>query len=249
MELQKKESAKKELEELKLKYNFVEPNRGNLDDEQIEWRDGKPDYTLANLEYFKGKKMNHKADSLEKLVEDLVKTWEMEGSHKVNVSQWTTIDHENYKVCSNGGRVFVGEESIKIGNYNWLFDGCPKDLYDTEKETFESSHDLFRGSFTNGFPWELIKVFSGPPKVTFMWRHWGNFTGKYREHVGNCEFIELYGFAVVTVNDNLKIQFIEIFYDPNTYLEVLQRKKSADELINGKPIVGGTCPFINSKNF
>jgi len=37
-----------------------------MDDPNIKWRFGKaPDYTLANLAYFKGKTRNHKDGSLE----------------------------------------------------------------------------------------------------------------------------------------------------------------------------------------
>lgn len=45
---------KKELETLKLENNFDEPDRGNLDDESIKWRHGKPSYVKANLEFLKG---------------------------------------------------------------------------------------------------------------------------------------------------------------------------------------------------
>ena len=47
------------LEELKTKYGFREPDRGDLDDEGIEWRSGKPDYTLANYAFLTGRTQNH----------------------------------------------------------------------------------------------------------------------------------------------------------------------------------------------
>ena len=56
-----------------------------MDDPEIKWRfGGPPDYTLANLEYLKGKTRNHAEGSLELIVENLVKTWEMERSHKTD---------------------------------------------------------------------------------------------------------------------------------------------------------------------
>jgi hypothetical protein len=36
----------------------------------------------ANYEFFTGKSQNHASGSLEEVVENLVKTWEMEASHK-----------------------------------------------------------------------------------------------------------------------------------------------------------------------
>lgn len=188
--------------------------------------------------------MNHSADSIEKLVEDLVKQWEMESTHKVLLTQWQSVDHNNYKVCANGNKIFSGEEAIRAGNYNWLLDGCPKELYDNNVETFESSHKLFHNTFKNGFAWELLHVFSGPPKVTFSWRHWGEFNGEYQGNVGQNQIVEMYGFALVTVNDKLKIQSIEIFYKPNDFLSALQGKIPIDDLKNGKTIIGPGCPFM-----
>jgi hypothetical protein len=63
--------------------------------------------------------------SLEEVVENLVKTWEMEASHKKNISQWTTIEHGTYCVQTNGGEVVDGVKAFEIGNYNALFKGCP----------------------------------------------------------------------------------------------------------------------------
>ena len=53
--------------------------------------------------------------------------------------------------------------------------------------SFEESHELFRDTFTSGFPWEVLKVLSGPPHVVFTWRHWGKFDGNFRGNKGNGE--------------------------------------------------------------
>ena len=58
-------------------------------------------------------------------MENLVKTWEMEASHKKELSQWTTIDHNDYKVQVNGGKVFEGSFVKEVGNYNALLAECP----------------------------------------------------------------------------------------------------------------------------
>lgn len=52
-----------ELEELKSKFGFREPDRGlEKDVDGVKWRYGHmPNYTLANLSYLKGKTQNHKA--------------------------------------------------------------------------------------------------------------------------------------------------------------------------------------------
>ena len=41
------------------------------------------------------------------MVENLVKTWEMEASHKADYDQWETIDHKTFCVQANGGEVLV----------------------------------------------------------------------------------------------------------------------------------------------
>lgn len=99
----------------------------------------------------------------------------MEASHKKNTAQWTTIDHDKYNVQTNGGRKFQLEEASTRGNYNVLLDHIDPTLYDASKEDFDSSHHLFRDAFKGSFPWEVEKVFSGPPNLVFSFRHWGMF--------------------------------------------------------------------------
>lgn len=60
------------------------PERKYLDGEpEHVWRNVKPEYTVVNQAYLAGKTRNWAADSLESLVESVVKTLEMEISHKV----------------------------------------------------------------------------------------------------------------------------------------------------------------------
>ena len=63
--------------------------------------------------------------SLEEIVENLVKTWESEASHKVDIRQWTTIDQKEYKVQVNNGPVVEGKAAFAIGNYNAIMSECP----------------------------------------------------------------------------------------------------------------------------
>ena len=70
-------AAKKELVEIMEKTGWERPDRGpTLKDKNLKWRFGTvPDYTLADLEYFKYKMSAHAPGSLAKVVENLVKTW------------------------------------------------------------------------------------------------------------------------------------------------------------------------------
>ena len=75
----------------------------------------------------------------------------------------------------------------------------------------KASHELFREAFKNGFPWEVLKVLSGPPgPIIFTWRHWAEFNGTFRGRQGDGERIEMYGLCRVIVNKSLEIQKLEV---------------------------------------
>lgn len=65
----------------------------------------------------------------------------------------------SFFIRANNQRKFTLEEMISEGNYTVLMQNQP--LYDAKNQTFESSHALFRTAFADGFPWELLEVFSG----------------------------------------------------------------------------------------
>jgi hypothetical protein len=154
------------------------------------------------------------------------------------------VDQCAYEVCSNGGKVFDSQEAPWVGNYNWLLSSCKPDTWDSTKETFESSHGKFRYAFPEGFPFEVLQVFSGPPKVSFSWRHWAVFSGEFDGNQGTGETINMTGFGVVTFNDDLKAKRIDIYFDPTSFLDVLRGKAECRDGIDkgfafGKSIAGG----------
>ena len=66
--------------------SYACPRQKFMEDPGIQWREGKPDFTQVNKAYLEGRTRIHRDGSLEKIVEDLVKSWEMEASHKTNTS-------------------------------------------------------------------------------------------------------------------------------------------------------------------
>lgn len=234
-----------QLEKIVHDYNFTIPDRklDELDQAGVTWRSGKPDYHKADLLYFKGKSKNHPVGSLEMIVENLVKKWEMEFTHLVNLKDVTTIEIDQFKAQVNGTEEVSAETAINIGSYNWLLQTVSKELYDPDNFSFESSHKTFRSAFVDGFAWEVLKVFSGPPKVAFMWRHWGAFTGEYKGRKGNGEVIEMYGFTIANVTDDLKITKLEVYFDPEGFLQALEGKLPPSELQKGKFMLGPCCPI------
>jgi hypothetical protein len=132
------------------------------------------------------KQMNHAAGSLEEIVENLVKNWEVEASYKSRLSDWRTIDHENYSFAMNGGAPSTGEQMIKTGTYNGII--VANEFYDPKYNDFASSHKSFKRMMPT-FAWEVLEVYSaGPPQISFRWRHWGEMKNDY---VGFNEYVEL----------------------------------------------------------
>jgi hypothetical protein len=94
-----------------------------------------------------------------------------------------------------------------------------------------------------------LKVLAGPPHVVFSWRHWGVFKGEFLGRKGKGELVELYGMCRVTVNNSLKITKIEVFYDPQTFMEALEGKVDVEECKYGKAIIGDIRTLATEKYF
>lgn len=236
------DAVKEELEAIKYQFGWKEPDRSFMDDPDTKWRfGGAPDYSLTNLRYLKERSKIHPEGSLEQVVENLVKTWEMERSHKLDPTQHQSVDQEKFRLSANGGRVFNNAEANEVGNYNVLMNACPAELWDSSKITWEQSHDTFHNAFA-AFPWEVLDVYSGPPKVAFTWRHWGHFTGTFEENKGNGDLIEMYGFGTAVVNDKLQLQECEIFYNAEQFINVLRGNVSVEKTNPNWKSTSG-CPF------
>lgn len=73
------------------------------------------------------------------------------------------------------------------------------------------------------FAWEVLEVYSGPPTVSFRWRHWGVMKNDYvgfnnkgekvtaKAHGGA---IDIQGVTVATVNDKVQLQSVRTWFDP-----------------------------------
>lgn len=164
----------------------------------------------------------------------------MERSHKTDPTQHQSVDTENFTISANGGKKFNNIEANAVGNYNVLLNACP--AWDGENITWEQSHDAFHDAFA-AFPWEVLEVFSGPPKVAFTWRHWGHFTGTYENtYKGSGELIEMYGFGTAIVNDKLQLQDVEIYYNADEFIASLRGEKKPGVETNANWKSAG-CPF------
>lgn len=204
----------------------------------IEWRYPKPpDYSRNNRFFDKEKKHHHPEGSMEAIVQNLVRTFEMEASYKTNPQQWLSIVADKFCMRTNGGSAYTAQDVVEVGTYNLFISETEE--YSPKVETFESSAKLFHTAFPNGFLWEVTEVFSGPPNVTFKWRHWGTFSGSYKDHAPTGEVIEVYGMSIARLSDDLKIESLEHFFDNSLFLEKLttgQKQAAGDNPTTG-------CPF------
>lgn len=238
------EQVRTELSDFTEKHGYARPDRSTICPSR-PWKNGVPNYDRADLAFFRGRTTVHTVGSLCSVVENAVKNWEMEATH-LRFADWRSVDHANYAVSANGGKRFTGEEGALAGNYNWLMENVEdKSLYDAQSETFESSHSLFGSAFPNGFPWEVLTVFSGPPRIAFSWRHWASFDGVFKGREGDNETYEMYGFGTLDVTPDLKVKEIQIYYKPDGFLKALHGKMPLEQLKRGQSLVGSGCPVLN----
>jgi hypothetical protein len=188
--------------------------------------------------------MSHEPGSLEAIVQNIVKNWEIEASFKSSLTHWRTVDPDKYTFLMNGGEPQPAEHMLKVGTYNAIL--TESNFYSPANNDFESSHKTFQRMMPT-FAWEVLEVYSGPPKVAFKWRHWGvmknDYVG-YNEYVEPrhlCMFregfsanswllpnskkqkvrvkahggpIDIQEVTVATVNSGLKVEKLETWFDP-----------------------------------
>ena len=234
-----------ELEKIKEMTGWAEPDRGpgfSNPSPDTKWRFGKPpNYTVTNLEKMLYSLTYHEEGSLELVVENLVKTWEGERSHMTDIRQHAVANHEGFRLSANNGYKFNHAEAAEHGNYNAILESADPSLWDVTKIWNRQSHEIFHGAFP-AFAWEILDVYTGPPKVEFSWRHFGRFTGTYKGHKGKCELIEVFDTGVTIVNEDLQLMDTQVFYDQDGFLEILEGKKGVED-------AGSEVPSRDCKEF
>lgn len=186
----------------------------------VTWRYGeRPDYTRSNENLAKESLRNHPANTLETLVQNLVRTFDIEANFKANPQEWISVVQDKFQMSTNGGTSYKLEDLVQAGTYKLLIGNTPN--YKATEEDFESSTNLFHTAFPDGFLWEVLEVYSAPPKIAFKWRHWGYLRGNYKDYVATGQMIEVIGTSVVQVNEECKILSLEHYYDNGKFLAQL----------------------------
>lgn len=227
----------------------VDKYRG-LDEEEKKntvWRFGQPpNYDIVNKLFEEGRTKVWPPGSLEEMVQNIVKTWEMELFHKARIEDCKFTD-PSFIYSLNGRRGLSLEEVGKMGGgYNsHLQTSLPEHLriYDPAVETFESSHREFTTTFPRGFAIEILKVYCGPPQIVYKFRHWGYMEGPFMGHAPTGDLIELFGMAIFEMSENNKVTKVEFFFDRGELLGKLVKGKKV-ETKDGE--VASTCPFMRS---
>ena len=65
----------------------------------------------------------------------------------------------DFVMTVNGGREFTASDILELGTYKCFLYDSP--LYNAAKETRQSSDDEFKGTFTEGFAWEVLEIVHG----------------------------------------------------------------------------------------
>lgn len=204
----------------------------------VQWRyQTPPDYSRSKENLANESTCNHLEGTLEAIVQNLVRTFEMEVSFKADPQQWLSIVNDQFRVSTNGGAEYTAADLSAQGTYNLFM--ADSEHYKASAESFESSAKLFHTTFPQGFPWEVLEVYSGPPTVTFKWRHWGHFRGAYKDYAPTGETVEIVGLSVAHVTDDLKIISLEHYFDNTLFLD----KLTAGGKNTDSGTKGSGCPF------
>jgi len=192
----------------------------------VKWRFGKPNYERVNKLYFQYRSKIHHEGSLEYIVSKIVKNWEVESHHIADPHQWKTMDVSKFSIALNGGCPYNAQRLADVGPYNMLLAEMPD--YSANALTYEQSNTIFGETFADGYAWECLEVLSGPPTVTFKWRHFGKFSGTFTDrrgnkHKGNGEVLNLIGLCIAKVNESLVIETLDVYYNPSDIIDPLMK--------------------------
>lgn len=136
---------------------------------------------------------------------------------------------------------------MEAGSYNALLkNSLPEGFkyYRADEETYESSHDAFRSAFPRGFTWEVLEVYSGPPLIAYKFRHWGFFEGPFKGLAPTGEMVQFVGMGTLKVDEALRAEEVEIYYDPAELFGGLLKGSPDQSLSSPTAAAAATaCPF------
>ncbi|ETV95282.1 hypothetical protein H310_11183 [Aphanomyces invadans] len=226
--------AKYELEQLLAEPGTYRPFRGLVETHQnspaecvrslapntntIEWLQGRPDYTLTDLAYLKGRTRFHEPTSVEAILETALRIFVMDVAHKPNVYQWQSISLPTFWFQSNDDAPMCGPEALATLRHTLL--GLVP-LHNT-------SLDMVADVFGAGCPLEVLHVYTTSPSFYFSWRQWGAFTGSFEGRRGNGENVEISGFGHMLLDvEGYHMHSLQLFCHDEALKDALRRNFAA----------------------
>ncbi|XXG60814.1 hypothetical protein AAC387_Pa04g2632 [Persea americana] len=217
-------------------------------EKNTKWKYGAPpNFDVVNKLFEEGRTNVWPKGSLEERVQAIVKTWDMEIFHKTCIDDFKTLNPEKFTVSLNGGPTH-GLEDVLVGGYKALLQtSLPESLraYNPAVETFESSHEAFTTAFPRGFALEILEVYSGPPTIVYKFRHWSFMEGPFKGHAPTGELVEFYGIGIFKVDESMKIEKVELFYDHSQLIGSLLKGPLLDDASQSPGTSAIGCPFLN----
>ncbi|XP_072999223.1 pathogen-related protein-like [Typha latifolia] len=212
------------------------------------WRYGAPpNFDIVNKLFEEGRTQEWPVGSLEEKVQRLVKTWEMELFHKIRPQDYKTTNPDKFLFINNGRKPLTLKQIGEMGGgYNaFLQTSLPPKLriFDPAQESTESSQSAFTTAFPRGFVLEVLQVYSGPPAITYKFRHWGYMEGPFKGHAPTGELVEFIGMAIFHVDDEMKIEKVEFFYERGDFLSEFLKGAPID---HSMPATISGCPFMGN---
>ncbi|RQM10199.1 hypothetical protein DD237_003183 [Peronospora effusa] len=193
--------------------------------EPVAWRYGVPEYVLTDLAYVKGRMRDPDATPLASYVEECCQTFIMEATHKARYDQWRSVCQETFYLQVNDELRVPGRSILENDMFGLLYLGNVGESVGAAYGASNESRNLcaeLAEAFPDGFPMEVLDVFTQPPQCYFAWRHWGLFAGNYRGIKGDGSRVEIRGFGEMTVNGS-QIRSLRLFFKEGDLLFGLQQ--------------------------
>ncbi|KAF4319830.1 hypothetical protein G195_006725 [Phytophthora kernoviae 00238/432] len=200
----------------------------------VEWRYGAPEYVLTDLAYVKGRSREPDGTPLASYVEECCQTLIMEATHKVRYDQWHSVNLDTFYLQVNDGERVPGASILENDMLGLLYLGGIDISTVGEQTDSDESQDPraeLAEAFPDGFPMEVLEVFTQPPQCYFSWRHWGPFSGKYRGVKGDGSRVEVRGFGEMTV-DASRIRSLRLFFKYQDLFAGLRR--ASDRVVRNR---------------
>lgn len=80
---------------------------------------------------------------------------------------------------------------------------------------------------------------TGPPTVSFTWRHWAHWEGPFLGVEPTGELMEMYGSCIAKTSPEGKLEKLEIYFDPNQVLAKMLKFNIRDI---------PNCPYAKLRN-